>query len=150
MATVTMNGNEYKELLLKVHELETRVEDVTNWLKASVKLEIPEDSYSSWGAGKMPGPRGVTMPPWMHDILLSEVARQLMCLEVPVLKKLEENGAHRYNLFDTNLSNYDGEDVIPYFPGLDKVWESAHYDNEADKAALEEGVQEVEEDECNV
>ena len=147
MATVTMTGKEYKELLLRVHELETRVEDVTNWLKACVKLEIPEDSYSSWGAGKMPGPRNTPLPPWMHGTLMAEVARQLMCQEVPVLKKLEENGAHCYDLFDTNLSNYDGEDVLPYFPGLQQVWENAHIDNEADKAAAEVGEQEAEEDE---
>ena len=73
-----------------------------------------------------------------------------MCQEMPVLKKLESSGAHKYALFDTNLSTYGGIDVIPYFRGLDKVWENAHLDNEADKAALEDGVQEVEEDECNV
>lgn len=145
MATVTMNGNEYKELLLKVHELETRVEDMTNWLKASVKLEVPEDSYSSWGAGKITG--RATLPPWMHDIMFTEVARQLMCQEVPVLKKLEDNGAHYYAPFDTSLSNYSGEDVLPYFKGLAKVWEDAHYDNAADKAALESQEQEAEEDE---
>jgi hypothetical protein len=147
MATVTMNGNEYKELLLKPYELETRIEDVTNWLKACVKLEIPEDSYFSWGAGKMPGPRNTPMPSWMRDTMLHEIARQLMCQEVSVLKKLEANGAHRYDLFDTNLSNCSGIDVLPYFGGLEHAWKQAHLDNEADKAAAEAGEQEVEEDE---
>lgn len=148
MATVTMNGKEYEEMLIKIHMLEARVQEVTQWLKDSAHLEVPEDSFTNWGAGRLTG--RAPMPKWMADVMYAEVARQLMCQEVPVLKKLEENGAHYYDLFDTNLSNYSGEDVIPYFPGLDKVWESAHYDNEADKAALEDGVQEVEEDECNV
>ena len=140
MATVTMNGNEYKEFLLKMHELETRVEDVTNWLKACVQLSFPEDSYDSWGAGKMPGLNNTPLPPWMHDTMMAEVARQLMCQEVPVLKKLEAIDAHYYTPFDTGLSNHTWEEnVLPYFPGLDKVWEQARLDNEAGK--------EVEEDE---
>lgn len=148
MATVTMTGKEYEEMLVKMHTLEIRVQEVTQWLKDSAHLEIPDDSYTRWCAGRLVGL--APLPKWMADVMYAEVARQLMCQEVPVLKKLEENGTHYYDPFDTSLRNYGGEDVIPYFPGLDKVWEDAHLDNEADKAALEDGVQEVEEDECNV
>lgn len=128
MATVTMTGAEYKELLLKMHELETRLEDVTNWLKACVQLDFPEDSFRSWGSGQMPG-TSTKLPPWMHDIMFREVARQLMIQEVPVLKKLERTHSCNYVPFETNLSNYNGESVLPYFPGLEGVWESARKDN---------------------
>ena len=148
MATVTMTGKEYEEMLVKMHTLETRVQEVTQWLKDSAHLEIPDDSYTRWCAGRLVGI--APLPKWMQDVMLQEVARQIMCQEVPVLKKLEAMGIHYYNPFDTTLNSYNGEDIIPHFKGLDKVWEDAHLDNEADKAALEDGVQEVEEDECNV
>ena len=145
MATVTMTGKEYEEMLVKMHMLETKVQEITQWLKDCAHLEVPEDSYNSWGAGRITG--RAPLPKWMSDVMFTEVARQLMCQEVPVLKKLEDNGAHFYEPFSTDLSNYSGEDVLPYFKGLEKVWENAHYDNEADKAAAESGEQEAEEDE---
>lgn len=149
MATVTMSGKEYEEILSKIHQLESKVATCEQWLKKCVQITFPDDSFDSWGAGRMPGPCN-ELPEWMRDTLLREIARQLMCQEDPVLKKLEAIGAHMYAPFDTSLCTYGGIDVIPYFRGLDKVWKNAHLDNEADKAALEDGVQEVEEDECNV
>jgi len=142
MATVTMTGKEYAEMLVKMHTLEIKLQEVTQWLTDSAHLEIPEDSYTSWGAGKITGK--APLPKWMHDIMMAEVARQLMCQQVPVLKALEANGAHYYDPFDTNLSNYSGEDVLNYHPNLRGVWESAHKDNEAEQAAAEQEDQEDE------
>lgn len=137
MATVTMTGKEYEEILSEIHQLESKVAACEQWLKKCVQITFPDDSFNSWGAGRMPGPCN-EIPEWMRDTMLREIARQLMCQEDPVLKKLEAGGIHKYAPFDTSLCTYGGFDVLPHFKGLDKVWEHAHLDNEADKEAEKE------------
>lgn len=140
MATVTMTGAEYKAMVCEIADQKRMIDEITDWMKKRCRVAFPDDSFTSWGAGRFE--EDPPLPRWLWKIGMEEVARQIMAQDTVILKKIEDNGACRFDPLTRDLTNYGGDSVIPYFPGLDKVWQMAHDDNERDKNAPAEAEQE--------
>lgn len=137
MATVTMTGAEYKMMVCEIADQKRMIGEITDWMKKRCRVSFPDDSFTRWGAGRfMEDP---PLPRWLWQVGMEEVARQIMAQDTVILKKLEDNGTNKFDPLTRDLTNCGGGDsVIPYFPGLDKVWQIAHNDNERDKKATTE------------
>lgn len=136
MATVTMTGAEYKAMVCEIADQKRMIEEVTNWMKQRCQVAFPEESFTRWGAGKFN--EEPPLPHWLWQVGMEEMARHFMAQDMTILKRLEANGVCRFSPLTRDLNNYQGDSVIPYFQGLESVWQFAHNDNEHDKEVAAE------------
>lgn len=74
MATVTMTGKEYQELLSQ----QAVMDELVRHIKASQQVRFPDESIFSYSLGKFAV--SDKYPEWLHNLLVRDMVQQLLLL----------------------------------------------------------------------
>lgn len=101
MATVTMSGKEYQELL---NQKEMAAEELIRHLKASQQVRFKQDKGNVFGSGEFPDIH--KFPDWLQELLLHDMVQQLLLLPAEEFEHWVATDQHFYSPKHRNFSAY--------------------------------------------
>ena len=120
MAQVTMNGIEYKDLLMK----EAQLQELINYICSHHKFSFPEGSHGTWSCGQWKEPK--QMPEWLEDMLITSMISQLIMMPKDEFRRVVETNCRYYNVKERTMSceKWGGQiDLVEYSPAFKKEWD---------------------------
>lgn len=145
MATVTMTGKEYGELLRKLDDLTGKLDEVIKWTTASTKVTFPADDTWHPFVFQNPG----KMPEWLRQAKINSLCTNLVSLSNDELREWVAGGRHYYNPEEDHLQDWDGgEDTVDLLEVYElgdlweEVWNELHPLEIPDEILLEDAADE--------
>ena len=142
MATVTMSGKEYQEILRHQQDLEQKVAEMEEWVKRITCVKLDADTpWYSWGVGSMPPSREIKLPKWVQDLMVYHLVHQIIRMPQDTINRLYQEGVHYYTPMEPYLGTYGDIDLLNASDTLAECWEET-------QGLLQEKVKEEEADEA--
>lgn len=135
MATVTMTGKEYAELLNRINTLEAKINDIRTWAEANAEMSFDERTLSKWSAGY--AAMNTPMPKWLQDIFAQKVIECLLKVPIEVIQHMESKGIDCYEPLERQVNSYGAIKLLELSEELRDRWAKAH-NLTAEKLAAEE------------
>lgn len=104
MATVTMTGKEYAELLNRISTLEAKINDIRTWAEANAEMSFDGSTFSDWHAGY--ASLDTPMPKWLQDIFAQKVINCMLAAPIEAIQHMESKGINCYEPLERQVSSY--------------------------------------------
>lgn len=137
MAQVSMTGNEYAEMLRKIEQ----GAEVIRFLKEERKIKFTEDNIRTYSCGEFPNYN--KFPDWVNDMLLQDMANQLLHMPAEEFSLWATTEHHYYNPKGRDMNSWcaDGNfDLLEVSPELKERWDLVKAEVKAD---IEDDVEEA-------
>ena len=138
MATVTMTGKEYAELLNRINALEAKINDIRTWAEANAEMSFDEKTFNKWSAGYTA--LDTPMPKWLQDIFAQKVIACLLKAPIKVIQHMESNGINCYEPLERQVNSYGAIKLLKLSDELRDRWTEAH-NLTAEELAAEENAE---------
>lgn len=135
MATVTMTGKEYAELLNRINTLEAKINDIRTWAEANAEMSFDEKTCNKWSAGY--AAMDTPMPKWLQDIFAQKVIECLLKAPIETIQHMESNGINSYEPLERQVNSYGAINLLALSEELRDRWAEAH-NLTAEESAAEE------------
>lgn len=122
MATVTMTGKEYQELLSQ----QALMDELVRHIKASQQVRFPDEPSYSFGTGKFAV--SDKYPDWLHNLLVRDMVQQLLLLPAEEFERWVASSQCYYAPKLRNFCSYSLEynvNLLEYDATLRERWDLA-------------------------